>query len=183
MNGVRLSQVSVTVWPSEWLSFVRIWRAWVGGKQGASVFIHRLASQTRPLLSHACAQLLQSNQAADRQPTWCHGPPSLTRTQTALSDVFCEKLCGAGEDVKKMGPCRDCREILINTGGDNKTPQRAGGELEWEMENKRQAARVWKSAAVAVHKIPSSVWNSLPPPLPPPAPVCILTAHCRCWKY
>lgn len=55
MKGVQeglSSQVSGTVWPSEWLSFVRIWRVWVGGKQGASVSIHTLTSQTRPFCRH-----------------------------------------------------------------------------------------------------------------------------------
>lgn len=55
MKGVqegRSLRVSGTIWPSEWLSFVRIWRAWVGGKEGASVSNHTLTSQTRPLCRH-----------------------------------------------------------------------------------------------------------------------------------
>lgn len=139
----RSSQVSGTVWPSEWLSFVRIWRVWVGGKRGASVSIHKLTSQTWPLCRHTpphssrnCARQQVNTQSAHltSQAPASHDVPN--RSITEVSSSFYREGCRAGRDGKKRGPSWNCRETLINIGGDNKTLQGAAERLEWEMENK-----------------------------------------------
>lgn len=106
----RSSQVSGTVWPNEWLSFVRIWRVWVGGKRGASVSIHTLTSQTWPLCRHTpphsscnCARQQVNTQSAHltSQATASHHVPN--RSITEVSSSFHREGCGAGRDGKRKG--------------------------------------------------------------------------------
>lgn len=126
------SQVSGTVWPTEWLSFVRIWRVWVGGKRGASVFIHTLTSQTRPFCRHT-PPLSSHNRARQQVNTLS---AHLTSRAPASHQIPNRSIigCGVGGDVKKKGV--ELQRNFDKYKGDNKTPQGAGGRLEWEMENK-----------------------------------------------
>lgn len=152
---------------------------WVGGKQSASVSIYTLTSQTWPLCRHTppqscCIRARQQVKTLSAHLT--SRPLPLTRSPT---DPLQKLLFQPEEDVeltemeKKGGSGCNCRETLINIGGDS-----PGSRREARMRNgeQRQAARFPKSktAVVAEHK---------PPPLlpnPPAAPVCNLRVYSHC---
>lgn len=101
----------------------------MGGKQGASVSIHMLASQTRPFCRHTPPQSSRKHTVSPpdvTRPAASHRVPNRSITEVVVSiegvtkPVEMEKKRGVG------GAGWSCRETLINIEGDNKTPQGAG---------------------------------------------------------
>lgn len=110
----------------------------MGGKQGASVSIHTLTSQTRPLCRHTplhssynCARQQVNTQSAHltSQAPASHQVPDRSITEVAVSTEEATEQAEMKKKKKKQ-PDWNCRETLINIGGDNKTPQGSGVRLE-----------------------------------------------------
>lgn len=137
----------------------------MGGKQGASVSIHTITSQTWPLCRHTPPHN-SSNRARQQVNTQSahltslapasHQVPYRSITEVAVSTEEAVKV----SKRKKGGPGWNCRETLINIGGDSPGNR---GEARMRNGKQRKAAKFLKSktAAVAVHK---------PPPLLPNPP-------------
>lgn len=110
----RSSQVFGTIWPTEWLSFVRIQK--MGGKQGSSVSIQTLSSQSRPLCRHTPphSSLNRARQQVNTQSAHLTSQalPSHQSSNRSITEVaLCTKRAVEQKEMTKGGKSRAAEKL------------------------------------------------------------------------